>query len=195
MAPKSVSSQTTTSGRQSAHRARSSSARSRASRPAKPARNSRCSRSGSSSRIGIRFGGRSAPVGKKSSSSSGPTAERRPVSATVWPAAAAARARGTSGSACPVPPANVKRRRLGRDGLHLAQRREAPERVELDLAHALAREPEPAPDLLFGKRPVAGDEVAEDRVLLVADGLVEARRGPRGGEHLVGLLDRQARLL
>src|SRR5207237_544991 len=99
---------------------------------------------------------------------------------------------------------------LLRDGLHLAQRRQAPERVELDLADALAREPEPPADLLerlrlgvvepvaelehaplalrqrverrrerlaaerdldlvLGERPVAGDEVPEDGVLLVAD--------------------------
>ena len=35
-----------------------------------------------------------------------------------------------------------------RDGFHLVQRREAPQRLDLDLPHALAREPEPAADLL-----------------------------------------------
>src|SRR5437763_10194772 len=132
--------------------------------------------------------------------------------------------------------ARQRERTSGRsDGLHLAQRCESAQRVELDLADALAREAEPAADLLEGlrlrlvepvtelehlplavrqrrerlrerlaperdldlvlrKRPVAGDEVAEGRVLLVADRLVEAGGGPRRGEHLVRLLQRQARL-
>src|SRR5207253_5651228 len=50
-------------------------------------------------------------------------------------------------------------------------------------------------DLVLGKRTIAGDEVAEGRVLLVADRLVEARGRACGGQDLVRLLDRQARLL
>src|SRR5205085_8683386 len=46
-------------------------------------------------------------------------------------------------------------------------------------------------DLLVRQRAVAGDEVAEDRVLLVADGLVEARRRARGGLDLLRLLQGQ----
>src|SRR5207249_2883230 len=106
-----------------------------------------------------------------------------------------------------------------RDRLHLAKAREPPEGLHLDLPDALAREPEPAPDLLerlrlvvgepvaedehlplaltqrrerrgerlapqrqldllLRQRPVAGDEVAEGCILLVADRLVEARRRP-----------------
>src|SRR5881392_4249720 len=38
-------------------------------------------------------------------------------------------------------------------------------------------------DLLLGEHAVAGDEVSEDRILLVADGLVEAGRGPGGRFH------------
>src|SRR4029453_3636831 len=48
---------------------------------------------------------------------------------------------------------------------------------------------------LFGQWVVVGDEVAEDRVLLLADRLVEARRSTRGGPDLMGLGDRQVRLL
>ena len=39
-------------------------------------------------------------------------------------------------------------------------------------------------DLLLGERPLAGDEVAQDRVLLVSDRLVEAGRGPGGGARV-----------
>src|SRR6266511_4528753 len=49
--------------------------------------------------------------------------------------------------------------------------------------------------LLLGQWVVAGDEVAEERVLLLADRLVEARARPRGRAHLVRLLERQVRLL
>src|SRR5438067_7220789 len=42
-------------------------------------------------------------------------------------------------------------------------------------------------DLLIGQRPVTGDEIAEDGVLGVADGLVEAGRGPRRRLDLVCL--------
>src|SRR5919201_3010194 len=147
------------------------------------------------------------------------------------------RSRSPSSARAPAPSSTARLSKcLRRDGLHFAQRSKAPERVELDLAHALAGGPEPPPDLLerlrlgvvepvaklehapfpirerrerggqslaaqrdldlvLGERPVAGDEVPEDRVLLVADRLVEARRGPRGGEHLVRLRERQARLL
>src|SRR5438105_2535080 len=42
-------------------------------------------------------------------------------------------------------------------------------------------------DLLVGQRPVTGDEIAEDGVLGVADGLVEAGRGPRRRLDLVSL--------
>src|SRR5207244_4154390 len=50
-------------------------------------------------------------------------------------------------------------------------------------------------DLLLRQRIVTGDEVAEDRILLLTNRLVEARRGPGGRTHLVCLLDRQRRLL
>src|SRR5207247_2202711 len=50
-------------------------------------------------------------------------------------------------------------------------------------------------DLLLGQRALAGDEVAEDGVLLVADGLVEAGGGAGGRAYLARLLDRQAGLL
>src|SRR5262249_31499321 len=126
--------------------------------------------------------------------------------------------------------------RLERHLLHLPQRRQAPERLDLDLPHALARQAEPAADLLerlrlvvgealaedqhlplappqrgerllerlaaereldllLRQRPVAGDEIPEDRVLLVADRLVEARGGAGGRADLARLLDRQAGLL
>ena len=49
--------------------------------------------------------------------------------------------------------------------------------------------------LLLGKRAVAGHEVAEDGVLVLADRLVEARRGSSRGPHLGGLLKREPRLL
>src|SRR5919197_1397782 len=49
-------------------------------------------------------------------------------------------------------------------------------------------------DLFLGQGIVAGDEVAEDRVLLLADRLVERRRRARGPAHLERLLDRQTRL-
>ena len=45
-------------------------------------------------------------------------------------------------------------------------------------------------DLLLGQRPLAGDEVAEDGVLLVADRLIEARRRPRPATPLARLLER-----
>src|SRR5712692_6712407 len=41
-------------------------------------------------------------------------------------------------------------------------------------------------DQLVREESRAGDEVAQDGVLLVADGLIEARRRPRGGTHLAG---------
>jgi hypothetical protein len=50
-------------------------------------------------------------------------------------------------------------------------------------------------DLLVRERPVAGDEIAEDRVLGVADGLVEARRRAGCSLDLVRLGDREVRLL
>ena len=50
-------------------------------------------------------------------------------------------------------------------------------------------------DLLLGKGTVAGDEVAEDGVLLVADGLIEARHRTRRGTHLACLPIEQARQL
>src|SRR3954471_20349850 len=116
------------------------------------------------------------------------------------------------------------------DELHLAQRGETAERVDLDLADAFARETEPAADLLerlrlgvlepvpkdehtplalrqdgprgrprlaaqrrldllLGQRPVALDEVAERRVFLVPDRLVEARRRTRRRLDLVRLVD------
>src|SRR5207248_3004428 len=128
------------------------------------------------------------------------------------------------------------RRFLQREPLHLLELRQAPERLNLDLAHALARQaetpadllerlrlgvrepvaenqdlalaprqrrerllqrlaPERHLDLLVRERAVAGDEVAEHRVLLVADRLVEARRGPRRGLDLLRLLQRQIRLV
>src|SRR5580765_8262602 len=115
-----------------------------------------------------------------------------------------------------------------RDRLHLAQPCEALERLGLDLTHALARQAEPAADLLerlrlrvgeavaedkhlflalgegvqrlrkrlaaerdlyffVRQRAVTGDEIAEDRVLGLADRLVEARRGACGRLHLVRL--------
>src|SRR5581483_9515297 len=101
---------------------------------------------------------------------------------------------------------------------------QAAQRVELDLADALAREPQLASDLLerarlraaeavaqrddpavargqraeslqqrvgaelqldalLRERLVAGHEVAEHRLVRVADGRVEARRRPGGGAH------------
>src|SRR5262245_16735147 len=125
---------------------------------------------------------------------------------------------------------------LSRHVLHLTQRCEAPERLQLDLTDALAGEPETAPDLLerlrlgvveavtqrqdltlalleraqrgrqrlrakrdldllLRQRVVARDEVAEDRVLLLADGLVERCRRAGGGLHFERLLEREARFL
>src|SRR5207244_9383665 len=66
------------------------------------------------------------------------------------------------------------------------------ERLERDRESLAA---ECALDAFLRQRLVAGDEVAEDGVLLVTDRLVEARRGPRGGAHLARLLDRQRRLV
>src|SRR5258705_4678998 len=121
-------------------------------------------------------------------------------------------------------------------GLHLAQRRQAPEGFELDLPDPLAGETETAADLLeclglrvvetvaqheylplallqreqggsqrlraerdldrfFGKRIVAGDEIAEDGVFSLADRLVEGRGCTSSGPDLVRLLNWQARLL
>ena len=48
--------------------------------------------------------------------------------------------------------------------------------------------------MLLREGIVAGDEVPERRVVLLADRLVETRRRPRGGAHLTRLLDRQGRL-
>src|SRR5205085_4347358 len=50
-------------------------------------------------------------------------------------------------------------------------------------------------DGLLRKRIVVGDEVAEDGVLLLSDGLVEARRRAGGRLDLLGLLNGQVRLL
>ncbi len=50
-------------------------------------------------------------------------------------------------------------------------------------------------DLLVGERPVAGDEVAEDCVVRLADRGVERRRGTGGGPHLAGLRNRQVGLV
>src|SRR5918997_4928339 len=50
-------------------------------------------------------------------------------------------------------------------------------------------------DLLVRRRVSAGDEVAEDGVLGLADRLVEARRRMRRRLHLARLLDRQGCLL
>src|SRR5262245_55273087 len=50
-------------------------------------------------------------------------------------------------------------------------------------------------DLVLRRGPVAGDEVSEDRILLLADRLVEARRGPGRSLDLLRLLERQAGLL
>src|SRR5512132_4092917 len=50
-------------------------------------------------------------------------------------------------------------------------------------------------DLLVREELLAGEEVADDRVPLIADRLIEARRRPRRRAHLARLLDRQARLL
>jgi hypothetical protein len=49
-------------------------------------------------------------------------------------------------------------------------------------------------DLFVRQRPFAGDEVAKNRVLGLADGLVEARRRSRRSLDLVCLGDRQVRL-
>ena len=70
----------------------------------------------------------------------------------------------------------------GRDGLHLAQGREAPERLELDLADPLAGEPKPAADLLERLRLGVVEAVAEHQHLplaLVQRG--ERRRAPASG--------------
>src|SRR5207248_10588998 len=48
---------------------------------------------------------------------------------------------------------------------------------------------------LLGERIVVGDEVAENRVLLLADGLFETGRGARSRLDLVSLRDREIRLL
>ena len=50
-------------------------------------------------------------------------------------------------------------------------------------------------DLLFGQRPVAGDEIAEHGVLRVADRRVERGRRAGGGPDLLRLLQRQVRLV
>ena len=50
-------------------------------------------------------------------------------------------------------------------------------------------------DGFLGQRLVAGDEVAEDGVLAVADGRVEARRRTRRGPHLEHLLHGERRLV
>src|SRR3954467_5350448 len=69
------------------------------------------------------------------------------------------------------------------------------EHLSLALSQCLERDrerlaAERSLDALLRQRVVAGDEVAEDGVLLVANRLVEACRGPRGGAHLARLLDR-----
>src|SRR5207344_68495 len=63
------------------------------------------------------------------------------------------------------------------------------EHVPLALGQRLERNREGlaaqrALDAFLGQRLVAGDEVAEDRVLVLADRLVEARRGPGRRLHL-----------
>src|SRR5213078_1355801 len=49
-------------------------------------------------------------------------------------------------------------------------------------------------DRFLGKGIVAGDEVAEDGILGLADRLVEGRRCTSSGSDLVRLLNREARL-
>src|SRR5205085_8746530 len=66
---------------------------------------------------------------------------------------------------------------LVRDGLHLAERGEPPERLDLDLAHTLARQAEPAADLLERLRLVVGQAVAQDEHLPLA--LAERRERRR----------------
>ena len=98
----SVSSQTTTSGRQLTNVERSPGARERATSCPKPITRSRASRSMSIGTSGRVTGSRpsSVPPGKhaKPSASTLGTIHGRPANATVWPAAVAARAMGTSGS-------------------------------------------------------------------------------------------------
>src|SRR5204863_4537557 len=118
-------------------------------------------------------------------------------------------------------------------GLDLAQLRQAPEGLDLDLADALSRQPETAADLLerlrllvgeavaqenhlplairqgrgrlsecltaqrslhllVGERALAGHEIPEDCVVLIADRLVKARGGTGRRSHLARLLDGQA---
>src|SRR4051812_24843988 len=144
--------------------------------------------------------------------------------------------RSSPRGAAPSRSASATRPQPSADELHLAQRGEAAERLDLDLADALTRETEPAADLLerlrlgvlepvaqdedaplafgedgervrkrlatqrrldllLGEWAVALDEVAEDRVLLVTDRLVEARRRSRGRLPLVCLVDGEGRLL
>ena len=55
-----------------------------------------------------------------------------------------------------------------RDGFDLAERREPPQRLDLDLADALARQPEAAADLLERLRLVVGEAVAQDEHLALA---------------------------
>src|SRR5206468_2192582 len=50
-------------------------------------------------------------------------------------------------------------------------------------------------DLFLRQRIVPRDEIAEHRVLLLADGLIERRGRARGGTNLVRLLDRERRFL
>ena len=84
---------------------------------------------------------------------------RRPISSSVFGSSS----RGRSGASSTLP-------------LALGERLERPRRAPGCAARRSTSS--------SGQRPVAGDEVAEDGVLLLADRLVEARRGPRGGPHL-----------
>src|SRR5262245_5437548 len=87
------------------------------------------------------------------------------VSSRRAPSGSSARSRRGSSSTCgPDAPAASD----DVDRLHLADRRETAERLELDLADPLTREPEPAPDLLQRLWLGTAEPVAHDNDLALA---------------------------
>ena len=101
-----------------------------------------------------------------------------------------ARARASGRAAGRSPPATSAPRRRGRSGA-AAPRAPAPEgsssaRVQRVLGQADL-------DLLLDGALFRADEVAERGVVVVAEGLVEARDGPRGLPHLVEVLEGELR--
>ena len=113
MLPRSASSQTSTSGRHRPHSSTTAGARWRAVRENSTSRSIRSSFSMSTPCRGRRGGGGRSGATKKAVKPAASTTGSTPpeAKATSWPAAAAARAIGASGSKWPRPPMNVNRAR------------------------------------------------------------------------------------